>query len=140
MRAVLLFALLLPGLATAQIYKWTDAQGAVHFSERPVQGATEVEVKPQVMERDDSTRQREERTQNFYKARRDERAVAEQRAQKAGADQAKTCHELRNELRSFPPGRAYYSLNDKGERVYYSDQQLDAARRQLGERIAQECD
>lgn len=138
--ALMLAPLLLPVQATAQIYKWTDAQGGVHFGEQPVSGATEVEVKPQVIERDDETRQREQRTQNFYKARSDERDKAQQQASQSAAEQAKSCSELRYQLRQFPPGRAYYSVNEKGERVYYSDQQLDAARRQLTEQIAQECE
>lgn len=138
--ALVACVLLAPIQAVAEIYKWTDAQGGVHFDERPVAGATQVEVKPQVVERDDVTRQREDRTQNFYKARREERDKAEQDAHKARAEQDKTCRTLRNELRSFPPGRSYYALNEKGEREYYSDQELDTARRQLSEQIAQECE
>ena len=140
MRAVLLCTLLLPGLAMAEIYKWTDVQGQVHYDQRAVSGATPVTVKPQVIESDEATRQRQDRTDNFYKARRDERGVAQQRASEAAADQAKTCRALRSQLRQIPPGRAYYSLDSKGERVFYSDQELDAARRQLSEQIAQECD
>lgn len=56
MRHLLLIAALLPTLATAEIYRWTDEQGRVHFSERPVAGAETVKVKPQVVERDAQTR------------------------------------------------------------------------------------
>ena len=35
MRHLLFIVLLIPGLASAEIYRWTDAQGRVHFGERP---------------------------------------------------------------------------------------------------------
>ena len=52
MRHWLLIAALLPTLATAEIYRWTDEQGRVHFGQRPVAGAETVQVRPQVIERD----------------------------------------------------------------------------------------
>lgn len=42
---VLLLALL-PALAPAAVYKWTDANGTVHFSDTPREGAEEVHVAP----------------------------------------------------------------------------------------------
>ncbi|GLK91812.1 DUF4124 domain-containing protein [Pseudomonas turukhanskensis] len=140
MRAVLLCTLLLPGMAMAEIYKWTDAQGQVHFDQRSVAGATPVTVKPQVIESDEATRQRQQRTDNFYKARRDEEAVAQQRESKAYAQQQQLCRRLRHQLGQIAAGPSYYSLDAKGERVYYSDQELDAARRQISQQIAQDCD
>ena len=139
MRVMVLCAVLLPGVAAADIYKWTDANGRMHFDQRPVSGATPVVVKPQVIERDDATRQRQERTDNFYNARRDEQAQAEQRASKQQAEVDHYCASLRSKLAQIPAGSTYYSVNDKGDRKYYSDQQLDTARRQISERLAQSC-
>ena len=139
MRYLLLMVLVLPGLAMAEIYKWTDAQGRVHFDQRAVSGSTPVDVKPQVIETDDATRQRQQRTDTFYKARRDEQDQADQRAAQQAADVAQQCRQLRRELAQIPPGSTYYSVDAKGERVYYSDEQLDAARRQLSQQIAQHC-
>lgn len=139
MRMLLLCAALLPGVAAAEIYKWTDANGRVHFDQRPVAGAAPVVVNPQVMERDEATRQRQERTDNFYNARRDEQVQADQRASKQRAEVDNYCASLRSKLAQIPAGSTYYSVNDKGDREYYSDQQLDTARRQISERLAQSC-
>lgn len=57
MRALLLTLILMPALASAQIYRWTDADGRVHFGQRPPAGAEQIEVRPQVVERDDQTRE-----------------------------------------------------------------------------------
>ena len=41
---VILLGLLASGFALAQAYKWTDADGVVHYSDRPQPGATEVDL------------------------------------------------------------------------------------------------
>ncbi|MDD0841383.1 DUF4124 domain-containing protein [Pseudomonas sp. Gutcm_11s] len=136
----LFVALLLPGLASAEIYRWTDAQGRVHFGEKPGgNGAQQVEVKPQVVERDEATRQREQRTQQYFDARRDERDQANARASQARAERAQECSKLRNSLAQIQHGGLYYRTDEKGERSYYSDEQMDAARSRLSSRIAERC-
>jgi hypothetical protein len=137
---VLLCLLLLPGLAAAEIYRWTDANGQVHFSQRPAAaGAEKVEVKPQVVERDQLTREREERTNRFYDARRGEQAQAAQVAAERQAKRAEECRELRNRLASIPEGRSYYRNDADGQRSYYSDEQVDTARQQLQNRVSERC-
>ena len=41
---VILLGLLAAGSVLAQAYKWTDADGVVHYSDRPQPGATEVDL------------------------------------------------------------------------------------------------
>ncbi|VXC74534.1 conserved exported hypothetical protein [Pseudomonas sp. 8Z] len=139
MRRVLLIVSLLPALANAEIYRWTDAQGQVHFGQRPASGAERVEVKPQVVERDAQTREREARSERLYQARQSEReqaaaVAAQQRQQREGE-----CRDLRQRLAQMPEGYRYYREGANGERIYYSDQELDTTRRQLRERIAERC-
>jgi hypothetical protein len=137
---VLLCLLLLPGLAAAEIYRWTDANGQVHFSQRPTAaGAEQVEVKPQVVERDQLTREREERANRFYDARREEQAQASANAAEQQAKRAEECRELRNKLASIPEGRSYYRAEADGQRSYYSDEQVDTARQQLQSRVSERC-
>jgi hypothetical protein len=139
MRA-LLCLLLVPGLVAAEIYRWTDAQGQVHFGQRPeVVGAQQVEVKPQVVERDQLTREREERTNRFYNARREEQAQASAAAAQRQSKRADECRKLRQRLASIPEGRRYFRTDANGERNYYSDQQLDTARQQLQSEVAERC-
>ena len=137
---VLLCLLLLPGLAAAEIYRWTDANGQVHFSQRPTAaGAEQVEVKPQVVERDQLTREREERANRFYDARREEQAQASANVAEQQAKRAEECRELRNKLASIPEGRSYYRAEADGQRSYYSDEQVDTARQQLQSRVSERC-
>lgn len=44
MRAILVFLLLVPLLASAEIYKWTDEKGVVHFTSDPNRAAGNAEA------------------------------------------------------------------------------------------------
>lgn len=132
--------LLLPGLAAAEIYRWVDADGRVHFDQRPLApSAEQVEVKPQVIERDQATRERQARSERFYDARRQEQAQAKTQSAERQAERQQECSELRHRLAQLPEGFRYYRTEANGERIYYSDEELDASRRQLRERVAARC-
>ena len=136
----LLLLLVLPALAQAQIYRWVDAKGRVHFSQHPVTAdAQAVEVDPQVIERDAATRERNARLERFQEARREEQAQAAQQRQQRRNEQMQNCRELRQQLASMPEGRRYYQDDGQGGRHYYSDEQLDAARLQLRSRLSEQC-
>jgi hypothetical protein len=140
MRRLVFITLLLPALASAEIYRWTDAQGRVHFSEKPGgSGAEQIEVKPQVVERDEATRQREQRTEQYFEARRDEKAQAQARSEAAQAKRSKECSELRNNLAQIQRGGRYFVTDAKGERSYIDEAEVEAARSRLSSRIAERC-
>ena len=140
MRYLLVLLLLVPALASAEIYRWTDAQGRVHFSEKPGgAGAEQVEVKPQVVERDTATREREERSQKYFDARRDEKAQAESRAASARVERNQECNQLRSQLQQISRGGRYFTTDSNGERSYVSEDEVEAARSRLSSRIAARC-
>jgi len=139
MRTLLLITLLLPTLASAQIYRWTDAEGRVHFGQRPAAGAEQIEVRPQVVERADQTREREARSERFFDARRQEQQAAREQASQTRAAQEQECQSLRNRLSQLQLGGRFFRNDAAGERVYYSDSELEAARQHLAARISQVC-
>lgn len=139
MRHLLFAVILLPGLASAEIYRWTDASGKVHFSERPQAGAQQVQVKPQVVERDEATREREQRAEQYFDARRQEQAQAGRKAADARSQRQQQCEKLRGNLAALRDGATFYRLDGKGERQYYSDGEIDAVRRELTVKISEHC-
>lgn len=78
MRSWLFGLVLLPLLAQAEIYRWTDTQGRVHFGSRAQAGADAdlIVVQPQIIERDQVTREREARVADVFDARRQEQSQA----------------------------------------------------------------
>ncbi|MHB0817353.1 DUF4124 domain-containing protein [Stutzerimonas stutzeri] len=136
---LLLLVLFLPSLTMAQIYRWVDSQGNVHFEARPRPGAEQVEVRPQVIERDEATRNREARVERFFDARRQEQQRAEQAVREQQALREQACRQWREELASLSRGGRYFRSDAKGERVYYSEKEISAARQQLIDRINAGC-
>ncbi len=139
MRALLLTLILMPALASAQIYRWTDADGRVHFGQRPPAGAEQIEVRPQVVERDDQTREREARSERFFDARRQEQQAAREQASQTRAAREQECQSLRSQLSQLQLGGRFFRNDAAGERVYYSDSELEAARQRMAARISQVC-
>lgn len=141
MRTATVFMLILCGapLAVADIYRWVDSNGQVHFGAEPRPGAEQVDVRPQVVERDEATREREARTERFFEARRQEQQAADRAADESSARRAQACSGWRRELAGLSRGGRYFRADAKGERVYYSDEEIETARRQLASRISQNC-
>lgn len=139
MRNLLFLFMLVPLLATAEIYRWVDAQGQVHFGARPAPGAEPIEVRPQVIERDEATREREGRTRRFFEARRQEQQAADQLAGEERARRKGECGRLRDELSKLGQGGRYFRTDANGDHVYYSEKEVNAARLQLADRIDQYC-
>jgi len=139
MRRLWLCTLLISGLAQAEVYRWTDANGRVHFSQTPAAGSVQVEVKPQVMQRDAATAEREARTERFFAARREEQQQASAATREQQSKQAQDCQRLRDGQAQLGQGGTFYKDDGKGGRVYYSDKEIDAARRQLGAQVAERC-
>ena len=129
MRLFLLCSLLLPCLASAEIYRWTDANGRVHFGEAAPAGAVRVEVKPPVVQQDAAAAERQQRAERFFQARREEQQ----------AKTAAECRQLREQYAELDHGGTFYKVDAQGERQYYNDAQLDSARSRLKARLAQRC-
>jgi hypothetical protein len=136
---IVFVAFLFSPLATAEIYRWVDPQGNVHFDARRRPGAEQIEVRPQVVERDEATRARETRAERFFEARRQEQLAADQADSERYARREQECRQLREDLSRLSRGGRYFRADAKGERVYYSDEEIAAARRQLASRISQNC-
>lgn len=132
--------LLLPTLAFAEVYRWVDEHGQVHYGQRPqAADAQVVDIRLQVIERDSATQEREQSSQRFFQARREEQAQAAQARRQQQAEEVKACTELRSRLASIPEGRRYYQPTANGERRYYSDEELDAGREQLRSQLSERC-
>lgn len=141
MRHFLLCAVLLPGIATAEIYRWTDANGQVHFGEAPRAGAgaVKVEVKPPVAQHDAAVAERQQRSERFFEARRQEQQQASEKARQQQAKTSQACQKLRNQYAELDQGGTFYKVDAQGERQYYSEKQIDGARSQLKAQLAQHC-
>ena len=123
---MLLCALPLASLAHAQLYKWTDAQGKVHYTDQPPT------VNAETIRRS-STGQAEATSQasqslsdqdQAYKKRRKEAEDAKAKADKE-AEQARiqreNCDKARNNLSTLQNNSRVYTTDAAGQRTYMDD-------------------
>lgn len=121
--------------AQADIYTWTDAQGRVHFGDKPKSGqqVQEVEVKDYLPGSDAETRAITERGQRLMNAgadakRRADAQAAETRATAENA-RARACEEAGAHLRALS-GRVVFT-DDQGQPVRVSEKERVARQQQV---------
>lgn len=133
-------ALLLCSLnAHAQIYRWVDADGQVHFEQRPQPGAEQVEVRPQVVERDERVRQSEATMQRLMDIRDQERQQQRDLMVQHRQDREARCQDMRKRLAMFELRAYWYEEDADGNRVEVSKARLAEAESSLRHQIAEQC-
>lgn len=134
------------GSMASEIYKWTDAEGNVHYEDRPTGSANEermalsyrrtdvAAVEKRILSRVESQAARQEaRTVAAEEAKSAEAAAAE------AAEKQKKCESYRARLQTFVQSRRLYREDDNGERVYLDQQETQDARTRVEELIAENC-
>jgi hypothetical protein len=141
-------SLLVGGTAlSGEIYKWTDADGDVHYGDRPI--GTDVErlhmtsnsntdndaVRASVEARHDREAARSE-----SRSKRDEADQAAADARAEAAQRGVKCQESRTRMQTYLQSRRLYQQDDAGERVYLDEDQTMQARADAQEMIQKYCD
>lgn len=125
---MLLTAVLLAvaGTVSAQAYKWRDADGKLHFSDKPPANAKadKLDIKPAVPENPDAVKQAQ-----AMQAQRESAAFAEKQAKQKAAIAAEKeqrqndnkCLSARRSLDTLNRQRPVYRVGKDGERHYLED-------------------
>lgn len=134
------------GAMANEIYKWIDADGNVHYEDRPTGAATEERLDLTYRATDRSSVQARVKSRVDAQTAREEAksiaAAAEQEAaENAAAEKQRSdrCDRARARLESYLQARRLYRTDDNGERVYLDDSQSQEARRKAEEQIAEFC-
>ena len=125
-RLLFLGALALMGHAHAELYKWTDGQGKVHYSDQPPTVSAQTIKVPQAGQAETTT----QATQSLndqdqaYQKRREEAEKARVKSEKE-AEQARiqreNCAKARNNLNTLQNTPRVYTNNAAGQRTYMDD-------------------
>lgn len=122
----------------AEIYKWVDKDGNVHYGDKPPDTdreshqAKELHIPGQKNNTTDNenTANRQEYQQKLLEAMQTKRQQKKQEAGKIAQEreQAKqNCVKAKDLLRSYEEAGFLYDLNDKGERVVLTDERRKQA-------------
>jgi hypothetical protein len=138
----LLLLVTAPGVL-AEIYRWVDAQGQVHFEDRSQaqSGGDARSYTPPAAAAEDP-QQRMDRTRKLLNAYQTERQQAREQQEQQKQELAKRtrqCAIARDNLRQYQQYGGIYRLDDEGQRVYLSDQERAALIQRSRDDIARWC-
>jgi hypothetical protein len=129
----------------AGVYKWTDEQGRVHFSDRPVsESSTEIKIKqaPSSNASGSSPQHRQQKMRKMLDALEEERIEKREAEQKAKQDQEKRkkkCLYAKDRYNSHNRATGIYSYQEDGQRNYLSDDERKSHMRKLKADIDRWC-
>ena len=142
---MLMIGALLPAMAgAAEVYKWVDEQGNVHFGDRP-QGAEVERVQIRNASPDAQSQQRIQQLIESQEAGRqqreqDKQAQEERASQQAAAERhAEYCKQVRKNLETLKIGGRIYKSKTNGDRHYFSSEEMAAEIERLEATIAERC-
>jgi len=131
MKGIMVFVALLfaaPLVYAQGVYKWVDAQGQVHYGERPPEeaAATEVTIKNSPPPAPLTQQDRTANTQRVLRAFEEERMQKQQNEAKAAEEAAqrqRNCAVARDRLQRYQSAGYLYELDKNGERRVLNDAQ-----------------
>lgn len=141
-RLLLLTGLLLPLTAAAGIYKWTDADGNVHYGEKPPAGEQAESMTGRGAGNgsgaEESRQQYRESIREFNEARQEQKENAAKDAQKQAARQ-RQCEAARAALERLETQSRLQYINEEGERAYLTEEQRQERMRQARDLKEKTC-
>ena len=133
------------GAFAADIYKWTDAEGTVHYGDRP-EGEQPQRLSIASRPTDPARIQAQTQARLEMKSKAAEQSAAAAAAgpsaeqlQAEASQRAEKCATYRERLQQFSNSRRLYREDEKGERVYLDDGETRAARERVENQVSEYC-
>ena len=128
--------------AAAEIYKCTDAQGRVRYTDAPCAGPSSVFIPEAAPPVDTGIEERQRKTQRLLDAMREEREQKKAVAAEARAEKEKrvrNCNYSRDRYRRLTEASRLVRLDEAGNRVVLNDAQRTAATERARAAVEQWC-
>jgi hypothetical protein len=144
--AAAILALALP--AVAEMYRWVDENGRVHYSDQPPPatrqqqqdmktkirskpGSATANANPSYVEKEADFRKRQ--------VEKAEKEAADQKAQQQAADKQQNCHRARQHLATMQAGGRVARSTPEGEREFLDDAQIAQEIQEAQKSVAEWC-
>ncbi len=141
---VILFATLSLSLpAHAQVYRWVDEEGNVHFTDQPPPGKNAEHVEVKVTKSDVSNQQIAEQRREQLKALESSRKeLAKSRATTAAdkRDRKQKCAAARERSDHLAWQRKIHEVDAQGNKTYLSDADEDRVKQEARDAVTELCD
>lgn len=131
--------------AASDIYRWVDADGNVHYGDKPVGAQSErlaIESKPTDQAR--VAAQAQARVEARAQKREAEAAAAaagpsEEEQQAQAEERRKACEQSRANMQRMVTSRRLYREGENGEREYLNEAEMQATRQRVEKEINEYC-
>jgi len=134
--------------ATAEVYKWVDENGKVHYSDKPInQDSKQIQIRDSITPEQQRKAQQETRARlerqkkrlsNVLASENEEKKRAE-KAQKKAAERQRYCADMKEQLAVLDRQARVYEINKKGERVYMEDDRREKEKVNLKRHLTEQC-
>ena len=143
-----LACLLVSASASADIYRWQDADGVTHYTDTPPEGVEStlvaVDSRPTDNARISQAKsQAAGRQQAQLLIEQEQRAADDIEAEEAARQseqRAELCTKARQRLETYTNSRRLYRELENGEREWYSDEEVALARENAHKAVEEFCD
>jgi hypothetical protein len=127
-------------LLAGVVYKWVDADGKIHYGDRPPDGVHAVVVE-MVGTRDPRTEPTPPAATPDSKTAAPAQASAPKKIsdEEAAANQQKLCADAQDRYKKLLEGRHLYKQGDDGQRQYMTSDQIDAERASAKQEVDTVC-
>jgi len=140
---LIMFIMIFALPAQAEIYKWVDEKGNVHFGDKPVANSEEIVIPEKTNVQNRPTKQeRDEKRKRLLESFAEDRADKQEQASKQKKQKQKLdrrCAVARDRMKVYNRSRRLYDLDEKGERVILSDKARQQVVEQLEADISKNC-
>jgi septum formation inhibitor MinC len=139
---LIIFLLFWHNSAISAIYKWVDANGKVHYSDKKISQAPATVLKPAPKANQEDIAQAQEKTNRLKQQVDKAKQVKLQQEQKQKEDEVKMaqkkkkCLNVMDDLEHLKSTPKIYYKDEKGEKVFYDDN----LRKEVNERYKQTYD
>ena len=116
--------------AAAEIYKCTDADGKVHYGDKPCKGESTIFTPKAGPKVDETAEARSEKTRQLLRAYREEYALEKQQAAEREAEKERrveNCNRARNRYETIISSGRIYRLDKDGNQADFTDEERAGA-------------
>lgn len=134
--------------AAAEMYRWVDENGRVHYSDQPPPATVKQQKQMKQRVRPAGPTPNAEQAPSYVDKEADfrkrqveqaEKQAADQKAQQAAAEKQQNCQRARQHLATLQSGSRIARANPQGEREYLDDAQIAQEIQEAQQAIAQWC-
>jgi len=150
---LLLTAMMLLSMGhSAEIYRWVDENGKVHYSDKPPKGAKKkaqqviIDSTPEVAKKDTVARSASDRMAaanqwlSSTREKKEEKVAERDQAYQKKQQRIRDCKVLKRELKDFQNADVVYDYDENGERFYLSEQERDKLIHNIKQKMTQTCE